>query len=245
MDKLNLKTVFFIVTALLFFSFVIVKIFEPKNEEFKNSEYQGATPVLILEFAKDPQIVKEVFYFQDETKRQVFAHEMRFFNILDYKFMFFYTLYMGLFAYMLYKRTGDRKYKGFLYFAAVIFLLDFFENVYIFKIIANIDGDFTPYFRIMQNFTFFKWLSIIGYYYVLYHFVARYSKIALARYFLIYTVIVGLYFFIVFEDVNLFKFNLNRGMQINICVLLIVSLFFLQLAAYLIFDKKLQENNAS
>jgi len=119
------------------------------------------TPIIAFEFIQTPQEVYQLFGGEASPERDAMARAMDRGNHLDFAYMIFYSFFLFTFSVLGARELGIRVLYLGAALSVVILLGDFFENIQLLGITANLaTGDFEEELRRLPLFTWLKWGGI-------------------------------------------------------------------------------------
>ncbi len=157
--------------AVIVLSVLLLSIFPSRTQ----SKIDGLfTPIIAFEFIQTPQEVYQLFGREPSPERDAMARAMDRGNHLDFAYMLLYSFFLFTFSILGARESGIRTLYLGAVLSVVILMGDFFENIQLLGITANLaTGDFQEELRRLSLFTWQKWGGIAAVFLVLFAYFRR------------------------------------------------------------------------
>ena len=120
------------------------------------------TPIIAFEFIETATETKKLLAWDDASQRTELIEAMRLGMKLDYVFMSAYTLFLGLFSWVCYKISKQRRYVFGVAIAPIVWAADGIENLQLLNIMSNLlaGEPISSELELLNIFTWIKWGGI-------------------------------------------------------------------------------------
>lgn len=120
------------------------------------------TPIIAFEFIETATEAKKLLAWDNTSQRTELIEAMRLGIKLDYVFMSAYSFFLGLFSWVCYKTSKQRRYLFGVVIAPVVWVADGIENFQLLNIMSNLLAEESIFFelQLLSTFTWIKWGGI-------------------------------------------------------------------------------------